>query len=647
MIRFLQALSLLVFLCPFWVRASGPSRTDSLVNLLRSASADTQRVMLRLKIAESLLDSDPDSAFSYASSSYNLAQKLGFANGRIGSANILGNYYQRKGALDKAMDYYNESLGIARERNDLNGQADGHNNIGIIHVNRSQYPAALQSFLKGLEFETRAGNQEGMAESYNNIAVVHYYQGNMGKCAEYLSKANVIIEKLGNRKLLKKGLINLGAIYESTAEYDKAISVYLKALKISEEMDDKKEYSICLQNLANIYTAKKDYTRAFEYFDRAIAVKEKIGDFQGLAVAYANMGLTFERSGQEKKAEELFFRALNISREKGFPDTRKMVYENLATLYKNQGKYSEAYDYHVLYSQAKDSIYNLEKLKTVEELQAKYEALEREKKMAEQQSELAKSELLIKNRNNTIIIVSSIAMLILALGIMVYVQQRTKQRQLRKEAGLKQKLAEAELVNKVQSEKERISRDLHDHIGTQLTLITTSLDNLACRFDGNKELAPHIEDIGSQARDTMAQLRETIWAMNKESISAEMLLSKIREFGQKSSLALGPDKRITTTLQGDGKILLTPSKSLALFRVCQEAVNNALKHADFTEMNIDLLAINGGVTLRIADNGKGFEKEEASTRGYGLENMAFRIEEAGGEFSLTTAPGEGTKIEIS
>jgi signal transduction histidine kinase/ligand-binding sensor domain-containing protein len=203
---------------------------------------------------------------------------------------------------------------------------------------------------------------------------------------------------------------------------------------------------------------------------------------------------------------------------------------------------------------------------------------------------------------------------------------------------LKKKLRELEVQQKIQNERERISRDLHDNVGSQITYIASSLDNLSRNgsFDEMKEL-------GEFTRDTMRQLRETIWVINHDEVSLEELKSKVVDY-LSEILKYHPEIRHQVLFPAS-EISLNPSRAINIFRIIQEAVNNAVKHAQPNNIYVQL---EYGETCRILikDDGIGFDGNDKVGH-FGLINMRTRVQELEAQLNLTTSKNEGTIIAIS
>lgn len=213
---------------------------------------------------------------------------------------------------------------------------------------------------------------------------------------------------------------------------------------------------------------------------------------------------------------------------------------------------------------------------------------------------------------------------------------------------LKQQLQEYEMMQRLQAERERISRDLHDHVGAHITFIISSLDYLSLQnLSGDTvKVEGKLDNLSEYARSTMQLLRETIWAINKEHLSLEEFYRKVREYLQQQlGEFIGLHHEIE--LKGNSEKRLKPSQALNLFRVVQEALNNILKHAEATEVRVELEVSDQSVLLlRIQDNGVGFGDEAGGYGHHGLDNMRHRVEEVRGKFLLQSAKGQGTTIEV-
>lgn len=206
-----------------------------------------------------------------------------------------------------------------------------------------------------------------------------------------------------------------------------------------------------------------------------------------------------------------------------------------------------------------------------------------------------------------------------------------------------------EIQHKIQLERERISRDLHDNVGTQLSLISKNIEGAIDPMQNisDKERLQNLSAISLTSKEVIFTLRETIWALNKEAISLEELSDKLKAFTQKLfSLNQNCTLLFTENLE-DESVVLSPSEAIHLFRICQEAITNSLKYANAGAMEISIGSEKSLYHISIADDGIGFEPLVAKeTAHYGLDNMKFRAGEIACDFTIETQPGKGTRITI-
>lgn len=208
------------------------------------------------------------------------------------------------------------------------------------------------------------------------------------------------------------------------------------------------------------------------------------------------------------------------------------------------------------------------------------------------------------------------------------------------------KLAELEAEHKIQLERERISRDLHDSIGAYANAVLYNTELLQKEGD-TIERNELMNDLKFASKDIITSLRETIWALKKENYTADDCFFRIKNFIQ-SLARYYPHIQFITEGEAPVQKNLHYTKALNIVRVVQEAVTNAIKHASAKSIKITSKHSNGRWLLEVINDGIGFnhvgmKKEE---QGNGLDNMNQRAADSGFEFSIESNESTGTKISI-
>jgi signal transduction histidine kinase/ligand-binding sensor domain-containing protein len=193
----------------------------------------------------------------------------------------------------------------------------------------------------------------------------------------------------------------------------------------------------------------------------------------------------------------------------------------------------------------------------------------------------------------------------------------------------------------LQVERERIARELHDNVGSQLTYLINKIEDEHSMLADKTEA----EKLGNFARATMRELRETIWALDKKEILPEELAGKIRQL-----LKLYKNELFQIELDWQNEDAVErPMKSLEalnVFRIIQEAMNNAVKYSHASCITVKMINGIKRLEVTVLDNGKGFNLEEVE-KGYGLQNMQKRAEEMKAKLSIESSADRGTQVYLS
>jgi signal transduction histidine kinase len=179
------------------------------------------------------------------------------------------------------------------------------------------------------------------------------------------------------------------------------------------------------------------------------------------------------------------------------------------------------------------------------------------------------------------------------------------------------------------AERLRISRELHDVVGHQLTALALELEVASHHRDG--ETAAHVDRARTIAKELLRDVREAVGELRGGTADLEATLREL----------VSDLPGLTVTLTVEERRPLTETQTLAIVRCVQEVLTNALRHAEAENLTISVVADETGVRLDARDDGLGVAQ---LTPGHGLTGLRERIEELGGEVTLRTAPGRGFTV---
>jgi signal transduction histidine kinase len=201
-------------------------------------------------------------------------------------------------------------------------------------------------------------------------------------------------------------------------------------------------------------------------------------------------------------------------------------------------------------------------------------------------------------------------------------------------------------------ERQRMAGEIHDTIAQGLAGIITQLQ-AADRATDEAGRSRHLAHVHTLAKESLAEARRSVQALRPVSLTGSRLPDALDELGRKWSETSGVPIRIETT--GDAYPLL-PDLEVTLYRVAQESLANAGKHADASMVGLTLSYSDDVVMLDVRDNGVGFapdlvsqkslsqKQEDVDGTGFGLEAMRQRLQRVDGMLVIESAPGDGTAV---
>lgn len=196
----------------------------------------------------------------------------------------------------------------------------------------------------------------------------------------------------------------------------------------------------------------------------------------------------------------------------------------------------------------------------------------------------------------------------------------------------------------VEQERNRISKDMHDDLGSGLTKIAI-LSEVAKRQRG-QTLDNQLSKISESARELVDNLNQIIWTLNPHNDNLESLSAYIREYASKFLDTFEIDSSFDFPVKIDS-ISLPEHTRRNIFLVTKESLNNIVKHAKATQVKIRLSVGKDDFSLQILDNGIGFDSSHTRKFGNGLKNMEKRMEEIGGKFEVSSLPCNGTLLKFT
>jgi signal transduction histidine kinase len=634
------------------VLAQGTSKLDSLQQRLANTASDTARLNLLVNISElSWRSGKHEGAIEHAKQAIDLATKLESnkqlsVTAKIAKArayNSIGSVAREKGDYDSALVQHYKAAEIGETINatspndslNLRTLAVSYNNIGGIRYFTGNYDKALEAYLQTLQLFERIKDKPRIASTLNNIGLIHEGKKDYKKALEYYGKSLDQQRLLGNKKGMASCLNNIGNVYAGKMQNDSALLYYEKAVKLNIEIGNRNWLAFNYENIGSIYTRKQDFAKALSYHLQALEIRKELNEIRGMCSSYRSIGELYFRQKNYSEAEKNALLAVETAKQLGARPEMADAYLTLAQCDSATGDFRSAFVHHRLYASVKDSILNEESSRQIAEMQTRFETekKETENKLLLNENKINALEINRQKANRNMLIIG-FSLLLLA-GLFFFNRSRLINRN--------KMLQEKDLRNKAvfkaqEQEKGRLSKELHDGLGPLLSLIKLNASGIPADPKSEKML----HEIKELASEGMKEVRTIAHALMPSLLQKGGLKAALQEFIAQVKQSGLVDVNLVYTINEK----LDNEAEVNIYRIVQEAMNNAIKHGNASGILVELTAAANSIHLVIEDNGKGFDAA-AVKKGNGLDNMVWRAEVLKGSVQVESKPGKGTRIDIT
>ena len=632
---------LLLLLLPVFVSSQNATTIiDKLKDELKSNPSEKRTAVIYSDLTWYYSNVSIDSALVNGAKAIKASQALGDSTLIAQVFSDVGAVYFRKGDFENSRVNYLKAYTIRKARNDYKGMAKINNNLGNIYEKTQQYKLAMSTFLEALEYLETVNDQKTIHIIKGNIGLILLKIKNYEKALSYIQEAINYQEANNSTEELCVSCLNLGNVYLQLKDTVNALKSYEKSIQACTTVGNKKGLASGYNNIAAIKTEQKKSKDALALYAKSAVARQGLNTELDKANFDLNLAKEYIAKKEYKTALRLLLAVENVFDNTTNNSNLITNYKSLIDVYSHLNKPDSVNVYVNKLMVLNANLFETSVTKETAELETKYETVKKEKLLLQKESEAREQRILLYR-------ISALAFLIALLGLIFYRQQRNKHKQQAREFALKTEIAQIETQNQLQEQRISISRDLHDNIGSHLTFIISSINNLMYKYkDKNDALLEQLRKIESFASETIAELRDTIWAMDVVNFQFDDLKNRLIGFIEKQK-SVNPDFKIEFEVDENSSApILNSFAGITIYRIIQEFANNTLKHAKATKLSINIAHEGNVLHVNLADNGVGFDLANCS-RGHGLYNMEKRCQELEGEINLYSEPGKGTAVNMT
>ena len=495
---------------------------DSLLKVLDSEISDRQRVDSYNELANTIHAEDSAKTIYYASQAIELADQIGYKEGKIDGLYMKAALSMSLGDIVFAAQGFQEVVDEARIIGYKKGEAKGLNGLGATRDFQGDYSGALDYLFQALRINEEVGDMISAASRYNNIGLVYYAQDDYPNAIKYFNRALDVYEELKDLESVALVSGNIGELYMNQGKLNLASEYFNRSLKLYIEIEKPFGMASGYRNLAEVYREQGDITTSIDYYQKALEINQDIGGQQFEAQALVGMGIALQKIGQWQNAKIHLEKGLKLGRQLYHILSIRDGWRHLAEVEEELGNFKAALKAQKNYKQAADSILNTSQTKRLTLLAADYRfQKERDSMTFEQQKATLAFEKEIERQQWIRSTAFAIAML---LGIIAFVSYRSYRVKQKKNLELFHKneiigLKNDELISKnseisqlreVEKKMAEEALELKDRELTTVTMLAYEKNNILERLED--QLGKLTHKVDQSVLPDLKEIKKTIQA---------------------------------------------------------------------------------------------------------------------------------------
>lgn len=709
----LAAVGLLLLTIPSTPVFAG--KTDSLRKIAFSpTSPDTSKVMAYAGLAWEFKnrDTNEDSVLHYATKGLQLAKEIGFGKGialcemHLGIAHMLKQeyapalqhlnnalaYYEPQGAgkelnevyhnigvvyymqtkLGQAITYFEKSEKIAAAIGNNSRLARACFYQGDIYNDQGSFGNALQQYLKAMKLYEAGGNKSSAANCYTNIATLYAQLKDFDQARTYVNKSLEEFSHANNVQEVYQNYSNIGFVYSLMADYPRALELFSKGERLTDSLGDEYWNTVFLSNIAEIYTTSGKPAAALATYKKVLERNEKVQDVNFTLSAHSGMGRILYAQGNKKEGIAHMQQALQLMQENGLKKLVMGTAAELADMYDKQGDYKNALSHTRLSNTYKDSIFNADNEKKIQQIQFDNE-LEQKQQQITLLNKNKEQQATYTSRLKIILVILVISEILLITMLVLFYRKRSAEiKARRKVQGQKEKLqeqaAKLEELNKFKDKTFSVlSHDLRGPINS-ITAAIQMLNNKQLTAEEYATLKPEInnqlgtlnlllDNVLMWARSYMQETKASDPGPTDLNLLVSQNVSLLTETAERKQITL------TSTITSPVMVICDGGQVNIVLR---NLIMNALKYTGKGgKVTISSEQHGNMVRLIVADNGVGMDTDQLHNlftakdgrntygtdgeKGIGLGLLLCYefIRVNNGDITATSTPGAGSTLTVA
>lgn len=541
--------------------------------------------------------------------------------------------WMHKGQVDKSFPDLIHAAQLFHQLHDQNNETRTYINLALAYSGNSQFANSARYLVIADSLARKINDLTMIAESQRQMGILYREQGQYTKAVRYFKEASKTYRALRDTIGFLGATESLCITYLSMSKPDSSLAVLRNECAPVARALNGAEYekSMFQERLGDTYFALANYNNALNAYDIAYKTFNATKSEADMAYEALNVGKTLIKLKKYPEAENYLMLSYRVDDSLKMTNYTPDAAAQLAILYKAKGDWRRAYYWLEKQGALTDSLHLATQNEKTAQLQAKYEAVKKEKEIVllKKDQELSRITVQRQEAIKQGVIISAVLLLLIA-GLFVNryrIVQRTK------------RFVELEKV------RNNIARDLHDDMGSALSSINIISKVALGHTNGDQRVSRDLQKIHENSGLILENMSDIVWAINPANDTLEKTIFKMREFASEIFDPLN----IAWSFEEHGNfrdLEMDLQVRKDIYLIFKEAVNNAAKYSECTRVNVVISGGNPFLEMRITDDGVGFKLKDIRSGGNGLKNMTERAAKINAELDIDSTPGYGTTVSL-
>lgn len=501
----------------------------------------------------------------------------------------------------------------AKKRKDTLNMIYGLNGIALYNEQLDSTKICIDTYMEAIRLARENHNDFEYGFLLNNRGLLKLRLKSPEEAYKDIQQGLKIAKRLENIRLELILRENLAYYYMEVDSIDRAEEEHLFTLNLANKRNFKHLAFNSLVNLGVLERQKGNYSKSDSLLKTALTLAHDDGLYYALSPIYLTLAQLRLQDKDYKGVDSFLDSAMSYAKHTSVNDIKEGYYQIKYSKFQQQGNFEEALSYYKKLTGFRDSLNRSGHIQIMNELQLKYD-VEKEKREKVQERNAYEKKLTAEQLDNARLkqnIGISISIIGLIIGLFVIYYYRSKQK--------REMEFSSAMVNRLEEERGRIARDLHDGLGQSLVILKNRFHKLDSKDD--REL----KRIDDEFTNTIEEVR---------SISRSLIPPELRRLGLKKaivrmlkSIEESTNIVVTTEIEFLDALKLDESQEIRIYRILQELTNNTVKHSQATSLKIEIESIDKGLKITYQDNGIGISEEKFSSdqKSIGIKSIEQRL----------------------